>query len=310
MLLQRSHQRMTHLVVCHHPLFHIRQHGVLLLRACDNSLEGDQQILLVHRLTALADCPQRRFVDQVGKVCAHGACRGLSDLGKIHILRQTDLAGVHLQSVQSALKIGSVHDDPAVKTTGTEQRLIQYLRAVGGRQNDHALGRIEAVDLAEELVQGLVVAAHAGVSGSAHGVDLIDKDDAGGDLGGLPEQIPDTAGAHAHEHLLKIRAGDGEEGHIGFACHRLGDEGLAGTGGTHQQRTLGQLCADVGVLLGVVEEVDDLLQRFLGFVLTCHIFECDAGLLFHVDLGLALPHAVVHGAHPLHEHLRPDLPHL
>ncbi len=38
------------------------------------------------------------------------------------------------------------------------------------------------------------------------------------------------------------------------------------------------------------------------FVLTCHIFECDAGLLFHVDLGLALPHAVVHGAHPLHEH--------
>ena len=50
-----------------------------------------------------------------------------------------------------------------------------------------------------------------------------------------------------------------------------------------------------------MEEIDDLLQGFLGFVLTGHILKGDAGLLFHVDLGLALAEGAHHAvaAHPL-----------
>ena len=56
-----------------------------------------------------------------------------------------------------------------------------------------------------------------------------------------------------------------------------------------------------------MQKIDDLLQGFLGFVLTGHILEGDAGLLFHVDLGLALAkaahHAALAAAHASGEHI-------
>ena len=41
----------------------------------------------------------------------------------------------------------------------------------------------------------------------------------------------------------------------------------------------------------IVKKINDLLQGLLGFILTGHILEGDAGLLFHVDLGVGLAHA-------------------
>ena len=63
----------------------------------------------------------------------------------------------------------------------------------------------------------------------------------------------------------------------------------------HQQGALGQLGADLGVLLGVVQDVDDLLEGLLGLVLTGHVQEGDAGLFLHVDLGVGLAQ-VAHAA--------------
>ena len=60
---------------------------------------------------------------------------------------------------------------------------------------------------------------------------------------------------------------------------------------SYQQSALGELGADIGIFLGTVQEVDDLRQGFLGLVLTGHIGKGDAGLLFHVDLGVGLAHA-------------------
>ena len=54
-----------------------------------------------------------------------------------------------------------------------------------------------------------------------------------------------------------------------------------------------------------MQEVDDLLQTFLGFILTGHILECHAGLLFHINLGLRLAEAAHHAvaAHPAGQHI-------
>ena len=104
-------------------------------------------------------------------------------------------------------------------------------------------------------------------------VDLVDEHDAGGHLGRLLKEVPDAAGAHAHEHLHEVGAGDGEEGHLGLAGHGLGQQGLAGAGGAHQQRALGQLSADGGVFAGIVQEIDDLLQILLLLLKTCNILE-------------------------------------
>src|SRR5699024_11351986 len=65
--------------------------------------------------------------------------------------------------------------------------------------------------LGQQLVQrllALVVAAHGAraVALFADGVDLVDKDDAGGFLGCLLEQVAHLGSAHAHEHLHKLAA--------------------------------------------------------------------------------------------------------
>ena len=206
-----------------------------------------------------------------------------------------DLEGGH-----TAGQVGPVHGDTAVEPAGPQQGLVQHLGPVGGGQDDDALGGVEAVQLGQELVQGLlplIVAAQAVVPGFADGVDLVDKDDAGGHFAGLLEEVADPAGAHAHEHLHEVGARDGEEGDPRLSGHSLGQQGLAGARGAHQQGALGQLGADLGVFLGVVEDVDDLLQGLLGLILTGHVPEGDAGLFFHIDLGVGLPHAAQAAPH-------------
>ena len=70
---------------------------------------------------------------------------------------------------------------------------------------------------------------------------------------------------------------------------------LPGARRAHQQGALGQLGADLGVLLGVVQDVDDLLEGLLGLVLAGHVQESDAGLFLHIDLGVGLAQ-VAHAA--------------
>ena len=53
-----------------------------------------------------------------------------------------------------------------------------------------------------------------------------------------------------------------------------------------------------------MEDVDDLLEGFLGLVLASHIPEGDAGLLLHIDLGVGLAHA----AQSAHAALSTDAP--
>ena len=207
-----------------------------------------------------------------------------------------------LQRGNASRQVGPVDGDAPVKPAGPQQRLVQHLRPVGGGQQNDALGGVKAVHLRQQLVQcllPLVVAAHAVVPGFADGVDLVDEHDAGGHLGRLLKEVPDAAGAHAHEHLHEVGAGDGEKRDVGFAGHSLGQQRLAGARRADQQRALGELRADLRVLLGVVQEVDDLCQGLLGLVLAGHILEGDAGGLLHIHLGVGLAHAAdaAHSSH-------------
>ena len=293
-LLLGCHQRVAHLMIGDDPLFLLGDDGAFLFAAGDDHLKGHQQIVLVHSLASLADGAQRRLVHQIGQVRAHAACGGLSDFVQIHILGQMDVAGMHLQRGQTACQIGPIHGDTPVKPARTQQRLIQHLGAVGGGQHDDTLAGVKAVHLGQQLVQRLlplvVAAAEAAVARLADGVDLIDENDTGGHLGRLLEQIADPAGTHAHKHLHKPGTGDGEKRNTRLAGHGLGQQGLPGAGRANQQRTLGQLGADGGILARIMQEVDDLLQRLLGLVLPGHILEGNAGRFFHIHLGVGFAH--------------------
>jgi hypothetical protein len=64
-------------------------------------------------------------------------------------------------------------------------------------------------------------------------------------------------------------------------------QGLAGTGRSHQQDAFGNAAAEIGVLLGCLQEVDDLAQFFSGFVDTRYVAEGDCHVAFGVDLHAA-----------------------
>ena len=210
------------------------------------------------------------------------------------------------QNLLTALDVRVTHHHLAVKPAGTHQGGVQDVGAVGSGNHDDALVGAKAVHLHQQLVQGLltlvVSAAQASASLAAHGVDLVDEDNAGVVLLGLVvvllglvEQIPHTGGAHAHEHLHKVGAGDGEEGHPGLAGHSPGQQCFTSAGRAHQQHALGNAGAQGVVLVGVFKELHNLPELLLFLVGAGHVREGGLALLVAhlLDFGLAKVHLLV-----------------
>src|SRR5206468_965079 len=137
-------------------------------------------------------------------------------------------------------------------------------------EQDHAVIRLESVHLDEELVQGLlalvVSAAQAGATVAADRVDLIDEDDARRMGLALLEQVAHARGADADEHLDKVGARHGEKRPARFTRDRLGQQRLAGSGRSDEQRALGQPAAEPLEFLRVLKEVYDLLELLHGLI--------------------------------------------
>ena len=290
----------------------IGHNGVLLLVAGNDYLDALLQVGLGGKAASVTDGAEGGLVDDVGQLGAGGTGGHTGDLVEVHVLGDLDLFGVYLQNGLAPQQVGQLHGYTAVETTGSGQGRIKGFGTVGGGQNDDAGVALEAVHLGEQLVQRLLALVVAAVLAAAallaDGVDLVDEHDAGGFLLGLLEQVAHLGRAHAHEHLHKLAAGDGEEGHLGLARDGLGQERLARARRAYEQRALGQGGADALVLVGVVEEVHDLPQGVLGLVLSGHVGKGLAGLALDVDFGVAL--AKLHGvaAHALGEHPPHDLP--
>ena len=85
-----------------------------------------------------------------------------------------------------------------------------------------------------------------------------------------------------------------------FAGNGFRQQGLAGARRADQQRALGQLGADGGVLVRVVQEVHDLGEGLLGLILTGDISKGLAGLGLGVNLGVGFAEAHHVAAHVLH----------
>jgi hypothetical protein len=140
-----------------------------------------------------------------------------------------------------------------------------------------------------------VAAAQAGAALAADRVDLVDEDDARRVALGLVEQVAHAAGADADEHLDELRAGDAEEGHARLAGDGAREERLARAGRADQQHAARDARAELVELLGVLQELDDLLQLGLGLVHAGHVAEGDDGLVAqeHARPALAEAHRLV-----------------
>ena len=112
----------------------------------------------------------------------------------------------------AALHVGTIDDDAAIETAGTQQRRIEHVGTIGRGDQDDAFVRFEAVHLDEQLVQRLlalvVSAAEACAAVTADGVDFVDEDDAGRVLLALLEEVADARRADADEHLDEVGTAD------------------------------------------------------------------------------------------------------
>ena len=202
----------------------------------------------VDELLVRARGEQRGLVEHVGQVGAGESRRTAGDGHQVDVLGHRLALGVHLEDLVPALQVRAVDRDLAVEAAGAQQRGVEDVGPVGGRDQDDAALDVEAVHLDQQLVEGLlalvVAATHAGATVPADGVDLVDEHDGGGVGLGLLEQVAHPGGADTDEHLDEVRAGDRVERHPGLAGDGAGQQGLAGSGRAVQQHALGDLRAD------------------------------------------------------------------
>ena len=104
----------------------------------------------------------------------------------------------------------SVDDDLPVETARAQQRWVEDVGPVRGRDQNDVVLQLEPVHLDEELVQRLlalvVAAAESGAAMAADHVDLVHEDDARRRLLRLLEEVADARGADADEHLDEVGA--------------------------------------------------------------------------------------------------------
>ena len=88
---------------------------------------------------------------------------------------------------------------------------------------------------------------------------------------------------------------------MGLSCYGLSQQGLTGSGRSHQKGSLGKLGSDLGIFTRIVKEVHNLRQGLLGLILSGHILKGNACFLLHIHLGVALSYAHdASAAHPAH----------
>ena len=137
----------------------------------------------------------------------------------------------------------------------------------------------------------VVATAEAVATTATDRVNFINEDQAGRVLARLLKHVAHAAGAHADEHLHKVRSADGEEGRVGFARDGFGQQRLAGAGRADHENALGDAPAELLKFLRVLEEFHQLRNLFLRFFDTRHILEGRLVLFLRKHPGLALAEA-------------------
>ena len=296
-------QRVAALVVGGHRLVVVVHDARALLRASDDAVDGLVDGALVDETHVGSRGQQGCLVEDVGQVRAGEPGGALGDLTQVHLLGERLAVRVNLQDRLAALQVGRLDRDLTIEATGTQQRRVENVGAVGGRDEDDVGSLVEAIHLDQQLVERLfalvVAAADAASAVAAHGVDLVHEDDGRGVLLGAFEELAHAGRAHADVQLHELRAGDREEGGVRLARNRLGQQGLARPGGTVEQDAAGNARAHLVELVGRGQELADLFQLLHGLVLAGDVREGHVGALL-VEFLSARGRESAHHSRPRH----------
>ena len=161
--------------------------------------------------------------------------RAPRQFGPVDRVVDRHLPAVDLEDLRSGLLVGQGELDLSVQASRAEERGVEHIDAVGGREDFDPVVGCEAVQLVEEFqhrsLDFSVSALFTVEAFRAHGVELVDEDDRGRFLLCESEAVTDELGAVADEHLDELGTGELEEGGVGLGSAGSGEEGLAGSGG-------------------------------------------------------------------------------
>src|SRR5829696_5519958 len=161
--------------------------------------------LLVH--------PGHRTLDHPG----HSRLVIMMELGQILAMQRKRWRQVLAEDFPRRLGVGPFDLDLDVQPTGTQDRRVDHVLAVGGADDDHVVQAFDAVDLAEQLWhdRALDVGGHARSAGAEDRVHLVEEDDdrrpLAGLLPGALEHQPDVPLGLADVLVQQLRALDVQE---------------------------------------------------------------------------------------------------
>ena len=184
------------------------------------------------------------------------------------------------EDLLTSLDIWKFYRDPPVKTSRTEKCRVQGIRAVCCGKDHNTLGAVKTIHLCQKLVQCLltliVTACESGtVTLLTNGIDLIDEDNTRCFLIRLFKKVTDLGGTHTNKHLYKLRTGDREKWYFCLTCNSLGKKGLTCSWRAYKEGTFWHGSSDLCIFVRIVEIVNDLCQKLLRLVLSCHIRKLD-----------------------------------
>src|SRR5216683_2102191 len=114
---------------------------------------GILEIPHVHDGLVAAGGEQRGLVHDVRKLGAGQTGRTARDALQVHARREGNLARVHAQDLLPPLHVRHVDHDLAVEAPRPQQRRVEDVGPVGGREQDDPVVRLEAVHLHQQLVE-------------------------------------------------------------------------------------------------------------------------------------------------------------
>ncbi len=207
---QLADQGVARFVVGRVAALFLRHDHALALWAHEDLVFGLLEVLHLDHAGVAARRHQGRLVAQVGQVgTAHAGGTARNDVGA-DIGPDGHLAHVDVEDLLTATDVGQRDIHLTVETARAQQGGVQNVGAVGRGNHDDAEVGLEAVHLDQHLVEGLfafvVAATEPGTTLAAHGIDLVDEDDARRVLLGLLEHVAHARRPHADKHFHEIRA--------------------------------------------------------------------------------------------------------
>ena len=268
-------------------------------RVADLVGRDDRTLTLVHRPAAgRADRDLQPARVDVGRSDRHGAASGGDDGGLVEQVAQLgagEAVGAASQRVeidlgrerlahrvdrQDRAATGHVRQadvDLPVEPTGTKDRLVEDVDPVRRGDDDDLVGRREAVELDEQLVERLLAlfVAVRPAAAPADRVELVDEDHAAAELARAGEQLAHPTGADADELLDELGARRVVERDAGLRRDGAGEHRLAGSGRAKEHDAARDVGAEQAEALGGLEELDHLGQLELRLVAARHVGQVD-----------------------------------